>query len=140
MKKLIQLALIVTLGISGAAIAKPLPQGGFNDGTPAPAHQLSGFNAGEQTITTVEQAKQMNKDAWVTLQGNIVKQIGDEDYLFRDSTGEINVEIDHKYWRGQTVTPNDTVQITGEVDHHRYKPTDIDVKRVVVLSPAPPVK
>lgn len=126
MKKIIPLFLITALGFTGTAMAD-----GFNDGTTA---QVSGgFNVGVQTMTTVAQAKQLGKDAWVTLQGNIVQKIGHEEYLFRDSTGDINVDIDDKYWRGQTVTPNDTVQITGEVDTHRYKPTDIDVKNIQII-------
>lgn len=127
MKKLIPLFLITALGFTGGAMAD-----GFNNNGNVQTN--GGFNNNTLTISTVEQAKQMNKDAWVTLQGKIVKQIGEEDYLFRDSTGDINIEIDHKYWQGRTVTPDDIIQITGEVDTHRFKPIDIDVKNLQIIS------
>lgn len=129
MKKIIPLVLITTLGFTGAAMAD-----GFNNGTTQQFN--NGYTGQAQALITVEQAKQMPDDAWVTLQGNIIKQIGDEDYVFQDSTGQINVEIDQKYWRGITIKPTDLVQITGEVETHRFKPVDIDVKNIQVISSA----
>ncbi|MDR0735289.1 MAG: NirD/YgiW/YdeI family stress tolerance protein [Zoogloeaceae bacterium] len=65
---------------------------------------------------TIVEAKDLPDDARVTLQGNIVRALGDEKYLFRDKTGEIVVEIDDEIWRGQTVEPRDAVEIRGEID------------------------
>ncbi|GAA5108468.1 OB fold stress tolerance protein YgiW [Orbus sasakiae] len=129
MKKLIPLFLITTLGFTGSALAE-----GFNNGINQPVNV--GFTGGVQSITSAAQAKQMHKDSWVTLQGNIVQHLGDKMYLFRDSSGDINVKIKGKLWQGRTVTPNDTVQITGEVDTHRYKSTDVEVKSLQVISVA----
>lgn len=126
-KNIIALMTVVTLACTGAAMAD-----GFNNGTTQQFN--NGYTGQAQALITVEQAKQMPDDAWVTLQGNIVKQIGDEDYVFQDSTGQINVEIDQKYWRGITINPTDLVQITGEVETHRFKPVDIDVKNIQVIS------
>lgn len=128
-KNIIALMTVVTLACTGAAMAD-----GFNNGTTQQFN--NGYTGQAQALITVEQAKQMPDDAWVTLQGNIVKQIGDEDYVFQDSTGQINVEIDQKYWRGITIKPTDLVQITGEVETHRFKPVDIDVKNIQVISSA----
>ncbi|GAA5113595.1 OB fold stress tolerance protein YgiW [Orbus sasakiae] len=129
MKKLIPLFLITTLGFTGSAFAE-----GFNNGINQPVN--SGFTGGVQNITAAAQAKQMHDDSWVTLQGNIVQRLGDKMYLFRDSSGDINVKIKDKLWQGRSITPNDTIQITGEVDTHRYKPTDIEVKNLQVISVA----
>lgn len=128
-KNIIALMTVVTLACTGAAMAD-----GFNNGTTQQFN--NGYTGQAQALITVEQAKQMPDDAWVTLQGNIVKQIGDEDYVFQDNTGQINVEIDQKYWRGITINPTDLVQITGEVETHRFKPVDIDVKNIQVISSA----
>ena len=87
----------------------------------------TGGFTGEKTITTVTDAKTLRDDTKVTLEGNIVKHLGGKQYLFKDATGEIEVEIGRKDWRGVQVGPEDTVIIFGEVDHHRYRPTDIDV-------------
>ncbi|TBL30287.1 NirD/YgiW/YdeI family stress tolerance protein, partial [Klebsiella oxytoca] len=66
--------------------------------------------------TTVAKAKTLSDDTWVILTGKITKKIGDELYVFEDTTGAINVEIDQKRWRGQTVTPENTVKIEGKID------------------------
>ena len=78
---------------------------------------------------TVEQAKKMSDDTWVTLQGTIESQVSKEHYLFRDATGTINIDIDDKRWNGLTVTPKDKVEIEGEVDKD-FNSVEIDVKRI----------
>lgn len=83
--------------------------------------------------TTVESAKSLRDDTWVTLRGNIVERISDDLYLFKDATGTINVDIDHKRWNGVTVTPQDTVEIQGEVDKD-WNSVEIDVKQISKVS------
>lgn len=58
--------------------------------------------------------KILRDDTWVTLRGNIVERISDDLYVFKDASGTINVDIDHKRWNGVTVTPKDTVEIQGK--------------------------
>lgn len=131
MKKLIPLVLVATLGISGAAMAKSQPQGGFHDGTPRQG-MMSSFNGGLVSATTVAQAKDLADDSWVVLRGQIVRQVGKKDYIFKDDTGEIQVEIDHKKWRGQSVTPDDLVEISGEIDKD-WGSIEIEVKSIKVI-------
>ncbi len=50
----------------------------------------------------------------VTLRGKITERVSDDLYKFRDATGVINVDIDHKRWNGVTVGPQDTVEIQGK--------------------------
>ena len=76
----------------------------------------------------------MRDDTWVTLRGNIVERISDDLYLFKDASGTINVDIDHKRWRGVTVTPKDTVEIQGEVDKD-WNSVEIDVKEIRKVNP-----
>ncbi|MEX9214824.1 YgiW/YdeI family stress tolerance OB fold protein [Providencia rettgeri] len=106
--------------------------GGFvsNDGSVGPR---GGFVATAQAVTTVVQAKELPDDAWVSLEGNIVKQIGKELYEFRDSTGSIAVDIDDKRWRGQVVKPDTKVRLDGEVDKD-WMELEIDVKRVTIIN------
>lgn len=94
-----------------------------------PTKTAGGFVGGSETIVTVKQVKEMRDDVPVIVQGNIVQRMGDEKYLFEDSTGSITVEIDNKDWRSQTVTPSDTVKLYGEVDAGLFK-TEIDVDYV----------
>lgn len=138
MKKLIPLVLIATLGFSGAALAKHDNRGGFMEQPMenSMTHTMGGFNGGLISATTVEQVKQLTDDSFVLLKGNIIKQVGKEDYIFKDSTGEIQVEIDHKRWRGQVVSPTDLVEIAGKVDKD-WNSIEIDVKSIKVINPKP---
>ena len=74
----------------------------------------------------------MRDDVPVIVQGHIVQRMGDETYLFEDNTGSIRVEIDNDEWRGQTVTPTDTIKLYGEVDRGIFK-TEIDVNYIEKL-------
>lgn len=93
----------------------------------------SGFIDPTMTIVTVSQAEKMKDDARVILRGQIEKRIKGDNYLFRDSTGSIKVDIDDDKWNGLTVGPNDTVEITGEVDKG-WTETEIDVKHIVKVT------
>lgn len=91
-----------------------------------------GFVGPSSQVTTVEQAKAMRDDTWVTLRGNIVQRLSDDLYQFRDASGTINVDIDHKHWNGLTVQPQDLVELHGEVDKD-WNSIDIDVKQVIKI-------
>lgn len=83
----------------------------------------------EETIITVKQAGEMRDDTDVVLQGKIVSQFGGKRYTFVDDTGSIMVEIDEDAWNGQTITPDDTVRIYGDVDRGIFS-TEVEVDRV----------
>lgn len=127
MKKYMAIALAATL-----ACAPVLAQtGGFVDPNAPAASQTakpqSGFLGG--ALVTAEKAKSLSDDAWVTLRGTIEQRIGEKDYLFRDASGTIKVEISHKRWNGLTITPQDTVEIQGKVDKE-WNEIEIDVKQL----------
>lgn len=83
----------------------------------------------EVAIVSVQQAKGMNDDAMVILQGNIQKKVGDELYLFSDGNDTIMVEIDDDDWNGLSIGPNDVVEISGEVDKG-WTSIEIDVDQI----------
>ncbi|WP_145518181.1 YgiW/YdeI family stress tolerance OB fold protein [Yersinia bercovieri] len=93
-----------------------------------PATQ-GGFTGPSATNTTVDKVKSMRDDARVTLQGNIIERLGHDTYTFRDATGTITVDIDDKRWKGQTITPQDKVQIEGKVDKD-WNSVEVDVKNI----------
>ena len=68
----------------------------------------------------VSQARTLPKDSWVVLSGNIVNTLpGGKYYTFRDSSGDITVEIEPKVWRGLSVGVSDRVEIHGELEIKR---------------------
>ena len=104
--------------------------GGFVDpNAPTAQVQKGGFSGPNGTVATVKQAQDMKDDAWVTMRGNIEKRIGDEDYQFRDATATMKVEIDHKRWEGQTISPKDNVELQGKIDKD-FNSVELDVKQI----------
>jgi uncharacterized protein (TIGR00156 family) len=125
--KLTHLPLIAAVGLfSTVTFAAGGYTGPGSDAQPAAAA------AGQ--ITTVKQAQAAADDTKVVLEGTITKRISSEHYEFKDATGSIQVEIDNDDWpAGAAVSENTKVRLTGEVDHHKLKATDIDVDRVEIL-------
>jgi uncharacterized protein (TIGR00156 family) len=110
-------------------------QGGFSGPSATPAQtqtQQGGFVDNDANLTTAAKVKDQKDDSWVKLRGNIIERLSDDRYLFRDTTGTVNVEIDHKRWNGQTITPQDKVEIQGKVDKE-WNEFEIDVKQVFKL-------
>ncbi len=113
-------ALVLFLALSIPAFA------GFSN---APAPGGGGFSGPGPAISTVVQVLDMRDDAPAAMRGNIVSHQGGDKYLFRDSTGDIVLEIDQKYWGGLHVTPNDTVVVHGKLDKDFTK-KEFDVKGI----------
>lgn len=112
-KKVLALAAALLIGVSGAAMAKCDCEGCMGKNM---MQKAGGFVQGDMQISTVKAAMDMKDDAMVSLKGNIEKQIKKDKYMFKDATGSMVVEIDKKVWNGQTISPADTVILTGEID------------------------
>ena len=50
------------------------------------------------------------------IQGVIVQSLGDENYLVKDDSGTVTIEIDEDLVQGNTITPEAEVLITATVD------------------------
>lgn len=104
---------------------------GFNDNQ----NNQAGFSGPKAGITTVEQvlsSGMFSDDSLVTLTGHIQSALGGEHYLFRDKTGEVEIEIDHKLWAGRAVTPETQLVISGEIDKDFNKTTvDVDALKII---------
>ncbi|AIN19411.1 OB-fold nucleic acid binding domain protein [Yersinia rochesterensis] len=136
MKKLTLAATLVMLCSTPllAQSATNTAQGGF-DGpatTQAQPATQGGFSGPSTSSTTVDKVSTMRDDAYVTLQGSIVERLSHDTYTFRDSTGTITVDIDSKRWKGQTITPQDKVQIEGKVDKD-WNSVEVDVKNITKI-------
>ncbi len=130
MKRFSVSVLALFLSIGGAmanfdgpdAQLKPVP----DKATVATNNGKGGFVDGNETIVTIKQVKEMRDDIPVIVQGKIIQRMGDEKFLFEDNTGSITIEIDDDAWRGQTITPADTVKIYGDVDRGIFT-TEIEI-------------
>ncbi|WP_039056956.1 YgiW/YdeI family stress tolerance OB fold protein [Enterobacter sp. Bisph1] len=124
MKKRATLIALLALGCTSVFAANT---GGFTG--PNTHQQNGGFTGPTGSLTTVQSAKSLRDDTWVTLRGNIIERISDDTYLFKDATGTINIDINSKRWNGVTVGPQDSVEIVGEVDKD-WNSVEIDVKEI----------
>ena len=115
-------AVIAVMALCSAPVMAA-EQGGFS-GPSATQSQAGGFQGPNGSVTTVESAKSLRDDTWVTLRGNIVERISDDLYVFKDASGTINVDM----------TPKDTVEIQGEVDKD-WNSVEIDVKQIRKVNP-----
>ena len=81
--------------------------------------------AANQPITvgrsiTVREARGLPHDSWVVVTGNIVEALpGGRTYAFRDSTGDIIVELDSRIWWRFTIGTSDIVELSGEIIEDR---------------------
>lgn len=107
--------------------------GGFKGGTTA-AGGFQGPGAAA-AAETVKEALALPDDARVVLTGNIVSKLAgdDDEYLFKDATGEIRVEIDRKVFAGRTITPETTIRLYGKVDKEIFEKTKVDVKQFEIV-------
>lgn len=132
MMKKITLATLITL-CSATAFAQQT--GGFSgpsaqEAQTQPAAQ-GGFT-GTTALSTVKDVQTMKDDLWVMLEGFLDQRVDHDKYIFRDSTGTLNVEIDGKRWQGQNVSPKDKIRIEGKVDKD-WNSVEVDVKSIKVI-------
>lgn len=92
------------------------------------------FVGGPSNVTTVKNLLDSGKDDQLaTLEGYIVQQVKHEKYMFRDSTGEMLVEIDDEVFKGQRVDPKTKVRIDGELERDFMKKDKVDVYNLTIL-------
>lgn len=84
--------------------------------------------------TTVQQLLKNGKDdQYATLEGNIVRHIRSDHYIFADKTGQMNVEIKQKYMPAAKIDEKTRVSITGKVDKDWNDPIELEVKEIRIL-------
>ena len=88
-----------------------------------------GFTGPSQTVP-VAQAQTYGHHSPVIIQGNIVQAIGGDMYIFRDSSGEITLRIGPREWQyyGSTISPSDTIEISGEVHRRNWQQPEVHVR------------
>ena len=70
----------------------------------------------QPTYWSVTEVMTLPDNAPVTMRGRITRDMGDNIYMFEDSSGNIMLEIDEEDWNGNTVRVNDVVTVYGNVD------------------------
>jgi uncharacterized protein (TIGR00156 family) len=92
-----------------------------------------GYTGQVQTVT-VSQSLVFYDKTPVIIKGNIVQAIGGDNYIFRDSSGDIILKIGPKEWMyfGSTIGPSDTIEISGEVHRDKKNKSDIHIHAISI--------
>lgn len=88
--------------------------------------------AAKHQVTAAQAAKAKDETA-VTLTGTIVRQIKHEHYELQDASGKIGIEVDDDIANAKQLKVGTKVKVMGEVDTHRYKPTDVEVVKIEII-------
>jgi len=88
-------------------------------------------------LVTAKKAAVMKDDANVCLEGNIVGQLREEHYLFRDASGTLDVEIEEHLWNGISVGQDTPVRLYGEVEREKGS-AGVEAYRIEVVKPNGP--
>ena len=83
----------------------------------------------QPTYWSVMEVVSLPDNSPVTMRGRITKNMGDNVYVFEDSSGTIMLEIDEEDWNGKTVRVDDIVTVYGNVDKGSDY-TEIDVTSI----------
>jgi len=74
------------------------------------------MNNPQPAYWSVTEVMTLPDNAPVTMRGRITKNMGENIYVFEDSSGTIMMEIEEEDWNGKTVRVNDIVTVYGNVD------------------------
>lgn len=89
----------------------------------------------QEKIIQIKDLNYSYDDKYITLKGYIVEKLSGEEFLFKDETGKIIIEIDKdEQYLLRNVNSNTFVEITGEYDHNTFKPNKIDIKNLKIIN------
>ena len=90
---------------------------------------FAGFDGprGMPKEVTVDSISDMKDETIVIIKGYLVKQINRGHYLFKDDTGNVEVDIKGQVFRGANVTPETQIRLRGEVEKDLFKAATVDV-------------
>ena len=122
---------IFCLGLFLSAFSLHAQEGFTGPNLPSDASPIDVSRGGQITPMTVRQVSAFSHDTAVLLMGNIVNSSRKDIFTFRDGTGDIQIKVGSKDWKGLSISPNDIVIISGHVKLNKAGQMEIDVKTVM---------
>ncbi|MCT7655815.1 NirD/YgiW/YdeI family stress tolerance protein [Oceanimonas sp. NS1] len=80
-------------------------------------------------VTSVAEARRLADDSRIILSGHIVRRLNDDEFLFRDGTGTIKIDMDDDDWRKLRRHRRGQLLIWAEVDRDKRR-VKLEVERV----------
>ena len=87
----------------------------------------------QKPVSKVSDVQNMADDSMVYVQGYIIQSLGNENYIFQDDSGQINVEIDDDIMNNATVTPETIVWIAATIDKDTGQPTSLEAEEIQIM-------
>jgi len=127
MNKMKWAAVILSLSFGANAA-----EGGFKAGeTPPPQHKEdAGYKGSEDTgQTRISTIRDFRQGGYVTLEGYIVKKLGDNSYQFRDNSGTVRIDAPVESFKGKTYDSTDKIRVSGKV-YGKGEAVRLEVSRI----------
>jgi uncharacterized protein (TIGR00156 family) len=83
----------------------------------------------DHKLITVAEAKELEDNVKVVLEGLIIEDLGGETYRFKDGTGEIDLEIDKDAWKKREMDSDQLVRVYGEINREDDS-IEVEVKKI----------
>lgn len=136
--KVLALSVIAALGVAAPAFAEPAANPILPSKQSTKSTSVMGSTA-QVLPTSVKDVLSSSADEQrVAIEGKLLRQVGEDKFLFTDGTGEIVVEIDTDDHPSFIFSENLEVKISGEVDHEgktaEGKPAYIEIDVDVVAA------
>ena len=93
-------------------------------------HMNNNMMNNQPAVWTVTEVMSLPDNTPVVMRGRITRNMGDNIFVFEDSSGTIMMEIEEADWNGNTVLVDDIVTVYGNIDKSDNY-TEIDVSSVV---------
>jgi len=88
------------------------------------------IHQGAPVYWSVAEVINMPDNTPVVMLGRITKNMGEEMFVFEDSSGTIMMQIEEEDWNGRTVTADEVVTVYGHVDKNGNV-TEIEVDSIM---------
>lgn len=135
MKKIYTLAFASVL-VSGAAFAGAGMHNNNmnNDNNMATITTTTMVEPVVDSVVTVSQIPMMMDNQNVVMTGYIIENLGEKMYVFQDSTGTINVEIEPVILGEMVIVPDTKMKIKGQIDKSdNNEPPVIEVDYITTM-------
>ncbi|MDM2754090.1 NirD/YgiW/YdeI family stress tolerance protein [Citrobacter sp. Cpo221] len=76
----------------------------------------------EYAQSRIVNLRDYSNNTWITLEGNIISQTKNKEFVFRDTTGSIPIVVEDSAWHGHEVDAIEVVRVHGLLTRENVKP------------------
>lgn len=96
-------------------------------------HGKMKHDGANKPVSKVSEVQNMADDSMVYVQGYIIQNLGNDNYMLQDGSGQIMVEIDDDLMNNATITPQTVVWIAATVDQETGQPVSLEAEEIQIM-------